>query len=85
MVNPFPKEKNLDSSKLKGFGDNNFKFDENGQKKFKWVETLLEKEKLLVLSNFSFSHSVFKRLVLQTLENQGLFGKGLRYSNIFIK
>ena len=36
-----------------------------------------EKEKLLVTSNFSFSHSVFKRLVLQTRKNQGLFGKGL--------
>ena len=36
-----------------------------------------EKEKLLITSNFSFSHSVFKRLVLQTRKNQGLFGKGL--------
>ena len=36
-----------------------------------------EKEKLLVVSNFSFSHSVFKRLVLQTHKNQRLFGKGL--------
>ena len=39
-----------------------------------------EKEKLLVTSNFSFSHSVFKRLVLQTRKNQGLFGKGLNES-----
>ena len=29
------------------------------------------------MSNFSFSHSVFKVLVLQTGKNQGLFGKGL--------
>ena len=29
------------------------------------------------MSNFSFSHSVFKRLVLQTCKKQGLFGKGL--------
>ena len=29
------------------------------------------------MSNFSFSHSVFKRLVLQTRKNQGLFGKEL--------
>ena len=43
----------------------------NGQK------TLWEKEKLLVTSNFSFTHSVFKRLVLQTCKNQGLFEKGL--------
>ena len=43
----------------------------NGQK------TMWEKEKLLVRSNFSFSHSVFKRLVLQACKNQGLLGKGL--------
>ena len=29
------------------------------------------------MSNFSFSHSVFKRLVMQTHKNQGLFGKEL--------
>ena len=43
------------------------------------LKTLWEKEKLLVTSNFSFSHSVFKRLVLQTRKNQGLFGKGLNF------
>ena len=36
-----------------------------------------KKRILLVTSNFSFSHSVFKRLELRTRENQGLFGKGL--------
>ena len=45
-------------------------------------KTLWEKEKLLVTSNLSFSHSVFRRLVLQTRKNQGLFGKGL---NTFLK
>ena len=30
------------------------------------------------MSNFSFSNSIFKRLVLQTRNNQGLFGKGLK-------
>ena len=45
-------------------------------------KTLREKEKLLVTSNFSFSHSVFKRLVLQTRKNQGLFGKGLTYPKL---
>ena len=43
----------------------------NGEK------TPWKKEKLLVTIKFSFSHSVFKRLVLQTRENQGLFGNGL--------
>ena len=32
---------------------------------------------MLVMSSFSFSHSVFKRLVVQTGKNQDLFGKGL--------
>ena len=41
-------------------------------------KTLWEKEKLLIMSNFSFSHSVFKRLLLQIRKNQGLFGKGLK-------
>ena len=40
------------------------------------LKTLWGKEKLLVTSNFSFTYSVFKRLVLQTRKNQGLFGKG---------
>ena len=42
------------------------------------------KEKLLLMSNFSFSRSVFNRLVLQTRKNQGLFGKGLRRNSIYL-
>ena len=41
-------------------------------------KTLWEKEKLLITSNFSFSCSVFKRLVLQACKSQGLFGKELK-------
>ena len=47
-------------------------------------KTMWEKEKLLVTSNFSFPHGVFKRLVLQTRKNQGLFGKGLNKSILWI-
>ena len=54
---------------------NSLKMEESPLKEQK---TLWEKVKLLVTSNFSFSHSVFKRLVLQTRKIQGLFGKGLR-------
>ena len=43
-------------------------------------KTLWEKEKLLLTSNFSFSHSVFKGLLLQTSENKGLLRKGLNIS-----
>ena len=45
-------------------------------------QTLWEKEKLLITSNFSFAHGVFKRLVLQTGKNQGLFGKGLKFNSL---
>ena len=31
------------------------------------------------MSNFSISHSVFKRLVLQAGKNKGFFDKGLKY------
>ena len=40
-------------------------------------KTLWEKEKLLVMSNFSFSHSVFKRLVSQGRQKVSLCGNGL--------
>ena len=39
---------------------------------------------LLVTSNFSISHSVFKRFVVQTHKNQGLFGKGLNLNKLKI-
>ena len=81
----FPKRQILDSSNLKEFADDNFRFDENGRKFYKRVENTCEKnEKLLVTSNFSFSHSVLKGLVLQTRNKQGLFGKGLNLLVIII-
>ena len=43
----------------------------------KWVENTVEKEKLLVTSNFSFFHSVFKRFVSQGRQKVSLCGKGL--------
>ena len=65
--------------KLKESADENFKFDENDPE---FSKTLREKEKLHVTSNFSFSHNVFKRLVLQTCKNKGLFEKVSRGYNI---
>ena len=38
----------------------------------KGKKTLWEKEKLLVMNNLSFSHSVFKRCVLLDMYNLGL-------------
>ena len=64
MLYPFPKRQIVDSSKLKKFADDNLKFD---NKCTKVLQT-------------SRKHSVFKRLVLQTRKNQGLFGKGVMQS-----
>ena len=69
---------------MKKYVDYNFKFDENGRQFSKPVENAVgKKEKLLVASNFSFSHSVFKKYVLQTCKNKGLFGKGLKGRETF--
>ena len=79
----FPNKQILDSPKRKEFADDNFKFYVNGRKFSKWVENIVgEKEKLLVTSNYSFSHSVFKRLVLKAHRNKGLFGKGFTLCKI---
>ena len=42
-VLPFPKRQTLDSSKLRHFADDNFKFDENGRKLSKCVENTVGK------------------------------------------
>ena len=68
----FPKQQILDPLKLKEFANDNFKVAENGSF-LNGQKTLWEKEKLLVTSNFSISHVVFKRLVLKTCKNEGLF------------
>ena len=94
-IAPYPinRQQILDSSKLKEFADDNFKFDKNGRKISKWAENTEGKGEIArykqfllfpqcfqkacfpgaskgviawgwVKSNFSFSHGVFKRLVL---------------------
>ena len=63
MYKPFPKRQFLDSFKLTEFADDKLKFDENDRKFSKQVENTVEKGELPIMRNFSFSHSVFKRLV----------------------
>ena len=77
-TSPCPKGQMLDSSKLREFADvtilNLLQMAESFPKGKK---VLWEKVKLFIMSNFSFSHSVFKRLVLQICKDTGLFGKRL--------
>ena len=78
-VYPIPRRQILDSSKLKEFADNNFKFDEDGKKLSKWVENTVGKGVIARYEQFLFSHSVFKRLVSQGHQRVSLCGNGLTF------
>ena len=89
---PFPKRRILDSSKLNEFADDHFKYDENDRNFSKRVENSVEKGEIArykILYSISLLKTlwenekllVFKRLILQTHKNQGLFGKGLKSPN----
>ena len=52
LSKPFPKRQILDSSKLKEFADDNFKFDENGRKCSKWVENTVGKGEIICYKQF---------------------------------
>ena len=75
----FPKRQILDDSKLKEFADDNSRFDESDRWFFRWAENTGGKGELLDTSNSSFSHSIFKRLLVQTCKNQGFYEKVLMY------
>ena len=62
---------------MRDFTDDNFEIYENSRKLSYRVENTVEKGEIARSSNFSFPRSIFKRLVLHTRKNQGLFGKGL--------
>ena len=64
---PFPKRQILDSSKLREFADNNFKFDENGGKFSERVENTVEKGEIARSEQFLvFSQSFQKTCAADT-------------------
>ena len=75
----FPKGHVFHSSKLKEFADDNFKFNENGRKFSKWAENTVGKGEIDLKEQFLLFPQYFKRLVLQTRKNQGLFGKEFKH------
>ena len=74
IVYPFPKELILDSSKLKEFADNNFKFDENGGRFSKRIENTVEKGETDCYKQFLLSSHRFQKTCTA---DKGSFGKGL--------
>ena len=59
--NPLQDDKILDSSKLKGFADDNFKFEENGRKLFKPVENTVGKEEIARHEQFLLFPQCFQK------------------------
>ena len=58
---PFPKKQILDSSKLKEFADDNFKFDENCKKLSKLVENTEGKGEIACYKQFLLFPQCFQR------------------------
>ena len=78
FIYPIPKRQILDSSNLKEFADDNLNLMKMAESFPKGLKTLWEKEKLLLIGNFSFSHRVFKRLLSRrhVKTRAYVFGKG---------
>ena len=61
MLQPFPKQQILGSSKLKEFADNNFKADENGRNFSKWVENTVGKGEIAHYEQFLLFPQCFQK------------------------
>ena len=65
---PFAKRQILDSSKLKEFADNNFKFDKNGRKLSKWVENTEGKGEIARYEQFLLFPKRFQKTCRSTTD-----------------
>ena len=61
VFQPFPKPQILDSSKLKEFADDSFKFDESGRKLSKWVENTVGKGEIARYEQFLLFPQCFQK------------------------
>ena len=59
-INPFPRDKILDQTKLKAFADGKLNITKMIISAFYRVENIVGKEEIACTSNFSFPHNVFK-------------------------
>ena len=61
---PFSERQNLDSSKLKVFGDDNFKLDENSRKFSKRVENTVGKGEIARYEHFLLFPQCFQKTLI---------------------
>ena len=77
MFHPLPNNKILDSSKLKEFADDNFKFDENGSKLSKLVENSVGKGEIAHYEQFLVFPQCFQKACFPGCQKVSLCGNGL--------
>ena len=85
MFSTIPKEKLsrrqiLDSSKLKEFANNNFKFDENGRKVSKWVENTVGKGEIAHYEQFLLFPHCFQKACFQGVSKGVVVWKWVKLS-----
>ena len=68
-INPYQTTNFIDSSKLKEFADDNFKFNKNGRKLSKWVENTVGKGEIARYEQFLLFPRFFQK---------GLFPRGVK-------
>ena len=71
LFNSLPNDKILDSSILKEFADDNFKFDENGRKLSKWVENTVGKVEIARYEQYLL-FPVFSKACFQGCHSVGM-------------
>ena len=74
---PITRQQILDSSKLKEFADDNFKFDKNGRKLSKWVENTVGKGEIARYEQFLLFPQCFQKVLSQGRQKVSLCGNGL--------
>ena len=68
---PFPKQQILDSSKLKEFADDNFKFDKNGRKFSIWLENTVGKGEIARYGQFLLFPQCFQKTCTANMQKPG--------------
>ena len=75
---PFPKQQTLDSSKLKEFADDNFKFDENGVNLYKMGENTVGKGEIARYEQFLLFMQCFQKACSADTYKPGLVWEGIK-------
>ena len=84
----FPNNKILDSTKLKEFADDNFKFDENGRKFSKWLESTGKRRNCFLQATSPIPTVFSEDLHHRQVKSRACFGKGwttCNWDNIKLK